>query len=181
MGIALRTHVVVRCLSEDVAFVAEVDTLVRTCPDTVITAAQRAQATASPSQRLANHRRSPTLVPAICLHFAPLLGTLIVVTVLPFTDARNRLSELIDEVQRTHERVEITRHGHAVAVLVSPDDLAALEETLEVLTSRDVMRQLADSREAVDAGDVLDAEELAALMAKRARRTEPPSGLARGE
>lgn len=102
-------------------------------------------------------------------------------TVLPFTDARNRLSELIDEVQRTHERVEITRHGRAVAVLVSPDDLAALEETLEVLTSPDVMRQLADSREAVDAGDVLDAEDLAALMAKRARHIEPPSGLARGE
>jgi prevent-host-death family protein len=98
--------------------------------------------------------------------------------VLPFTDARNRLSELIDEVQRTHDRVEITRHGHAVAVLVSPDDLAALEETLEVLTSRDVMRQLAESREAVDASDVLDAEDLAALMAKRARDIERP---ARGE
>jgi antitoxin YefM len=96
------------------------------------------------------------------------------VTVLPFTDARNRLSELIDEVQRTHERVEITRHGRAVAVLVSPDDLAALEETLEVLTNRDLMRQLAESREAVDAGDVLDAEDLAALMAKRARDTERP-------
>jgi antitoxin YefM len=111
---------------------------------------------------------------SICLHFAPLPGRLVVVTVLPFTDARNRLSELIDEVQRTHERVEITRHGHAVAVLVSPDDLAALEETLEVLTSRDVMRQLAESREAVDAGDVLDADDLAALMAKRVRDTERP-------
>jgi len=96
------------------------------------------------------------------------------VTVLPFTDARNRLSELIDEVQRTHERVEITRHGRAVAVLVSPDDLAALEETLEVLTSRDVIRQLTESREAVDAGDVLDAEDLAALMAKRAGDAERP-------
>ena len=95
-------------------------------------------------------------------------------TVMPFTDARNRLSELIDEVQRTHERVEITRHGHAVAVLVSPDDLAALEETLKVLANRDMMRQLAESSEAVDAGDVLDAEELAALMAKRAREAKPP-------
>jgi antitoxin YefM len=62
----------------------------------------------------------------------------------------------------------------AVAVLISPDDLAALEETLEALTSRDVMRQLAESRAAVDAGDVLDAEDLAALMAKRARDSERP-------
>jgi prevent-host-death family protein len=89
-------------------------------------------------------------------------------TTVPFTDARNRLSELLDEVERTHDRVEITRHGHAVAVLVSPDDLAALEETVEVLSNRETMRQLAESRAAVEAGDVLDAEELTALMAKRA-------------
>lgn len=92
--------------------------------------------------------------------------------VLPFTDARNRLSELIDEVARTHERVELTRHGHAVAILIAPDDLAALEETLDVLASPTAMRQLADSRNAVETGDVLDAEELAALMTKRIRRTE---------
>jgi prevent-host-death family protein len=90
------------------------------------------------------------------------------VTTLPFTDARNRLSELIDDVERTHDRVEITRHGHAVAILISPDDLAALEETVEVLSNRETMRQLAESRAAVEAGDVLDAEDLAALMAKRA-------------
>jgi antitoxin YefM len=92
-------------------------------------------------------------------------------TVLPFTDARNRLSELIDEVVRTHERVEITRHGHPAAVLISADDLAALEETLDVLSSPEAMRQLAESRTAVEAGDVLDRDELAALMAKRSRRT----------
>jgi antitoxin YefM len=32
------------------------------------------------------------------------------------------------------------------------------------------MRQLAESRAAVEAGDVLDGDELAALMTKRARR-----------
>ncbi len=90
-------------------------------------------------------------------------------TVVPFTDARNRLSELIDEVERTHERIEITRHGHAVAVLISSDDLAALEETLDVLSSPEAMRQLGESRDAIEAGDVLDAHELAALMAKRKR------------
>jgi prevent-host-death family protein len=91
-------------------------------------------------------------------------------TVLPLTDARNRLSELIDEVTRTHERVEITRHGHPVAVLMSADDLAALEESLEVLASPEAMRQLAESRAAIEADDVLDADELAALIAKRSWR-----------
>lgn len=90
-------------------------------------------------------------------------------TTVPFTDARNRLSELLDDVERTHERVAITRHGHEVAVLISPDDLASLEETLDVLASPAVLRQLAESREAIEVGDVLDADELAALMAKRTR------------
>jgi prevent-host-death family protein len=91
-------------------------------------------------------------------------------TVLPFTDARNRLSELIDAVASTHERIEITRHGHAAAVLISAEDLAALEETLEVLSSAEAMRQLTESKAAIEAGDVLDTDELAALMAKRSKR-----------
>jgi prevent-host-death family protein len=92
-------------------------------------------------------------------------------TVMPLTDARNRLSELIEEVERTHERVEITRHGRPVAIIVSPDDLAALEETLDVLSSPEAMRQLAESRAAITAGDVLDADQLAALVSQR---SQPP-------
>ena len=91
---------------------------------------------------------------------------------MPFTDARNRLSELIEEVSRTHERVVITRHGHAVAVLVSPDDLEALEETLDVLSSPEAMRQLAESKADMDKGDVFESDELAQLMKQRAGRAK---------
>jgi prevent-host-death family protein len=99
-----------------------------------------------------------------------MVAILLHMTVMSFTDARNRLSELVDEVERTHERVEITRHGHAVAVLISPHDLAALEETIEVLASPEAMRQLAESRRAIAEGEVLDAEQLAELMARRTGR-----------
>lgn len=88
-------------------------------------------------------------------------------TSVPFTEARNRLSDLLDDVERTHERVVITRHGRTVAILLSPEDLEALEESLGVLASPEAMRQLAESRQAVVNGDVLDAEELASLMARR--------------
>lgn len=118
----------------------------------------------------ASNRRGQSTLAANCTNFAPMSAYTSSMTVVPFTDARNRLSELIDEVTRTHERVEISRHGHPVAVLISADDLAALEETLEVLSSAETMRQLAESRTAVDAGDVLDSEELAALMARRQRK-----------
>lgn len=55
-------------------------------------------------------------------------------------------------------------------MIASPDDLAALEETVDVLSSPEAIQQLTESRRAVEAGDVLDVEELAALMAKRERK-----------
>lgn len=54
-------------------------------------------------------------------------------TAVPLGDARDRLSEYVSEVERTHQRVTITRHGRPAAVLISADDLAAIEETLEIL------------------------------------------------
>jgi prevent-host-death family protein len=48
--------------------------------------------------------------------------------------ARDHLSELVDRVEHHHERVIVTRYGHAAAVLISPDDLAQMEETIDVLS-----------------------------------------------
>lgn len=57
----------------------------------------------------------------------------------------DHLSEVIDRVERQHERVVITRNGRDAVVLISPDDLAELEETLAVLSDP---QALADIREA---------------------------------
>jgi len=57
-------------------------------------------------------------------------------TTVPLAEAKNRLSEYDSDVERTHDRVTITRHGRTAAVLVSADDLSALEETVDVLTTR---------------------------------------------
>jgi antitoxin YefM len=59
-----------------------------------------------------------------------------------------------------------------VAVLISPDDLAVLEETIDVLSSPEAMRQLAESRRALEDDDVLDAADLAKLMSRRRRRAK---------
>jgi antitoxin YefM len=63
----------------------------------------------------------------------------------PLRAVRDHLSAVIDRVEHQHERVVITRNGRAAAVLISPDDLEALEETLSVLDDAEV---LADIREA---------------------------------
>jgi antitoxin YefM len=64
---------------------------------------------------------------------------------LPLADVKNRLSEVVDRVQREHDRVVITKHGRPAAVVLSVEDLESLEETLEILSDPAV---LADIREA---------------------------------
>jgi antitoxin YefM len=68
---------------------------------------------------------------------------------VPLGDARNRLSEYVADVEHTHERITITRHGHPAAVLISVDELESIEETLEVLrtpgTVEAIQKGLADA------------------------------------
>jgi len=87
---------------------------------------------------------------------------------LPLSDVRSTLSAIVERVEATHERVTITRNGHPAAVLVNPDDLEALEETLDVLSDPAAMQQLREGEAAVAAGDVVDEAGLRETVAKRA-------------
>ena len=80
-------------------------------------------------------------------------------TILPLGDARDRFSSLVASVEKTHDRVTVTRNGVPAAVLISSADLDELEETISVLSSPDLLRQLGESAADLDRGDVLDAED----------------------
>lgn len=88
---------------------------------------------------------------------------------LSVSEARTTLKTLVDRVDGTHERVTLTRNGRPAAVLISPDDLESLEETLSVLSDPALMRQLDEAKAAVTAGDVLDEAGLRALVAEHGR------------
>ena len=64
---------------------------------------------------------------------------------LPLADVKNRLSEVVDRVQRQHDRVVITKHGRPAAVVLSIDDLESLEETLEILSDRGLLAEIRDA------------------------------------
>lgn len=76
-------------------------------------------------------------------------------TTEPLRKARDHLSELVDRVEYQHERVVITRNGRDAAVLVSPEDLAALEETLSVLSDPEALADIREADAAYARGDVL--------------------------
>lgn len=48
------------------------------------------------------------------------------------TEARAKFGTLIHRVAHSHERITITDHGHAAAILINPQDLADLEDALAV-------------------------------------------------
>lgn len=77
-------------------------------------------------------------------------------TAVPLGEARDRLSEYVSEVERTHERVTITRHGRPAAVLISADDLAGIEETLEILGTPGAAEAIAEGLADAEAGRFAD-------------------------
>lgn len=89
-----------------------------------------------------------------------LLATLVGMISVPLGDARDRLSEYVSEVERTHQRVTITRHGHPAAVLISADDLAAIEETMEILGTAGAVEAINEGLADADAGRFADNDAL---------------------
>ena len=79
---------------------------------------------------------------------------------VPLSDARARLSELMDDVEQRHEHVVITRNGRPVAVLVPSSEYDAMEETLEVLHDDDLLAALRESEKDVKAGRVHTLDEV---------------------
>lgn len=86
---------------------------------------------------------------------------------LSLSYVKAHLSEIADRVEGEHERVVVTRKGRPAAVLVSPDDLESLEETLAVLSDPELMRQIREGEAAVEAGDTATLEDLQADLKRR--------------
>ncbi|HRV68942.1 MAG TPA: type II toxin-antitoxin system Phd/YefM family antitoxin [Marmoricola sp.] len=83
-------------------------------------------------------------------------------TTLPIADVRANLSKLVEEAERTHQRVEVTKNGRRAAVLMSADDYDSLMETLDILGDAATMTDLREAASLTDEqwipGDVVRAE-----------------------
>jgi antitoxin YefM len=89
---------------------------------------------------------------------------------LPLSEGKSRLSEVADEVARTHERVHVTKNGREFVVLIAADDLESLEATVELLGGPEAQRRLAVAEAEVAAGHGVSEQELANAMRRRSTR-----------
>lgn len=83
---------------------------------------------------------------------------------LPLSDVKARFSELADEVERTHERLTVTRNGREAVVIMAVEDLDSIEATLELLRDPAAQRRIAQAEADIARGDLLDEDEVRAML-----------------
>jgi antitoxin YefM len=88
---------------------------------------------------------------------------------LPLADVKNRLSEVVETLEREHGRVVVTKHGRPAAVMLSIEDLESLEETLEIMSNPALLEAVRDGEHDIAAGrtEQLTREEALARVTPR--------------
>jgi prevent-host-death family protein len=94
-------------------------------------------------------------------------------TVLPLSEVKARLSEIADEVGRTHERVHITKNGREYVVLLAAEDLDSIEATLELLSDPAAQERIARSQDELARGEGLSIAEVARSLEERFGNCQP--------
>lgn len=66
--------------------------------------------------------------------------------ILPLSEVKTRLPEVVTGVEEREEEVVVTKNGCPAAVLVNVQEYARLKETLDVLSDPALMKQISESR-----------------------------------
>jgi antitoxin YefM len=88
---------------------------------------------------------------------------------LPLADVKNRLSEVVDRLEREHGRVVITKHGRPAVVMLSVEDLESLEESLEILSNPALLAEIREAQDEVARGKAVALTKDEALAELRRR------------
>lgn len=81
-------------------------------------------------------------------------------TTVSATQARNNLYNLIDEVATSGKRVGITNKGETKAILISPEELASWEATMDVMSNPELVKGIREGMEDIKMGRVVSWEEV---------------------
>lgn len=74
---------------------------------------------------------------------------------IPFSEVKAHLSELADRVETQRDRILVTRNGRPSFVLMSPDELESMEETLDILSDAELVESLRESLQEAAEGKLL--------------------------
>lgn len=80
--------------------------------------------------------------------------------ILPITKARDILTELVDKAGRLMQEFIITVNGKPSAVLISISEYEALKETADILSDKDLIKQLIKSEKEIANGKYVTFDQL---------------------
>jgi antitoxin YefM len=99
------------------------------------------------------------------------MARILAMTITSLADAKNRLSEIIQSTQQTHERFVITKNGKPAAALISVEDLESLEETVEILSDPKLVAAIRKGLGEAERGEfATEADARSDLARRRGRR-----------
>ncbi|MBU0618639.1 type II toxin-antitoxin system Phd/YefM family antitoxin [Patescibacteria group bacterium] len=81
-------------------------------------------------------------------------------TVLPASQARSNFYTMLDEVENKFKRFTVTLRGKAKAVMMNPEEVAAWEETMDIMSNKKLVAQIVKSEAEMKAGKVVSEKEL---------------------
>ncbi len=61
---------------------------------------------------------------------------------LSVSEAKMKLSGLVESVSNTDEEIVITKNGSPAAVLISPDEFESMKETIAVTSDKELMGEI---------------------------------------
>lgn len=79
---------------------------------------------------------------------------------LPVTEAREKLTELVDEVNNKFEQIEITKNGKPRAVIMSATEFDGWKETLDILSDEQLMKDIKEAEKDFREGRTVTLEQL---------------------
>ena len=62
--------------------------------------------------------------------------------ILPLSEVKMKLSQLVEEVLSLDEEITVTRNGKPVAIIVSPDEFDSWQETLAIRADAELMAEI---------------------------------------
>ena len=96
--------------------------------------------------------------------------TFLMTQVIPVTEARKKLLNLVDQISDEYTRVDLTKNGRVKASLVSPEYLDSLEETIYTLENS--MNDIRKAEEEIAKGEYVTLKDFKKDLVKRKQKKD---------
>lgn len=81
-------------------------------------------------------------------------------TTLPISEARKKIFEIAEDVQKPNRYYTLTEKGRPKAVILSVEEFDSLVETIEILSNPKAMRDIKEAEEQYKKGEYISWDEL---------------------